>query len=534
MPTADMDTTDCTALTCDKPAPTAWVLAQPAPLPCMVVLDLETTGGTAQTDRITEIAAVRLQDGVEVARMNQLVNPGIPIPPFIQQLTGINDAMVAQAPAFADVAPALLQLLQGAVLVAHNVRFDHGFLVQECLRAGHTLAVPTLCSVRLSRALYPQYKGHGLDAIMARHGIATDARHRAMADVEIVLQWMQAAQSQLSAERVQQVANNLLQGSAYLPPHLQTPLADLPTGHGVYAFLDAERALLWSGKSSQLRRRVLAQFQAASQDPALKAALEATHHIHCVETAGELGAQLAEQALRRSLPLSTATISNQHRGQQRQQHPLVWRLVADPQAPGAWPQVQLLATNELLSSDLTRCYGPYRSKRLALETLRVLADRHQLCLHALGLESSKGPCSARQMGHCHGCCTGDESRADHLLRVQTALTKERLPAWPYANAVLAISESSTAAPSASGTHKAPRHDVHVFDQWCHVGTLSKVPSLQSTHWHAAALALYQQHLSTATALPFDWDVYRLLAHRLPGVLSPARHDPHLHTIALSA
>ncbi|MBT0569203.1 DNA polymerase III subunit epsilon [Curvibacter sp. CHRR-16] len=525
-----MDTTDCTALTCTNTALGApWQLGLPAPLPCMVVLDLETTGGTAQTDRVTEIAAVRLQDGVEVARMNQLVNPGIPIPPFIQQLTGINDAMVAQAPSFAAVAPELLQLLQGAVLVAHNVRFDHGFLVQECLRAGLTLSVPTLCSVRLSRALYPQYKGHGLDAIMARHGISTDARHRAMADVQVVLQWMQAAQTQLGAERLQQVAHNLLQGSSYLPPHLQTPLADLPTGHGVYAFLDANGALLWSGKSSQLRRRVLAQFQAASQDAALKAALEATHHIHWVETAGELGAQLTEQTLRRTLPLPAQPQAGSPippRGQQRNQHPLFWRLIADANAPGAWPQAQLLASNELHQHDLARCHGPYRSKRQALETLRNLADRHGLCLHALGLESAKGPCSARQMGHCHGCCTGEESRADHLGRVQTALAKERLPAWPYAHAVLAISE--THAP----TETASRCDVHVFDNWCHVGTLCQVTNPAPAHWQERVLSLYRQHQANGKALPFDWDVYRLLAHRIPGVLSPARHDPHLHTVAL--
>ena len=98
-------------------------------LPCYVVLDLETTGGNATRDRITEIAAVRIECGIETARWSTLVNPECSIPPFIQSLTGISNAMVEDAPVFAQVAPRLLELLDGAVLVAHNVRFDHGFVV---------------------------------------------------------------------------------------------------------------------------------------------------------------------------------------------------------------------------------------------------------------------------------------------------------------------------------------------------------------------------------------------------------------------
>src|SRR5664279_5436940 len=124
-------------------------------LPCYVLLDLETTGGNATRDRITEIAAVRFEHGVEVARWSTLVNPGVYISGFIEQLTGISNAMVADAPSFDEVAPQLLKLLDGAVLVAHNVRFDHGFLQNEFARMDVTLRTKTLCTVRLSRLLYP-------------------------------------------------------------------------------------------------------------------------------------------------------------------------------------------------------------------------------------------------------------------------------------------------------------------------------------------------------------------------------------------
>jgi DNA polymerase-3 subunit epsilon len=113
-------------------------------LPCYVLLDLETTGGNATVDRITEIAAVRVEGGMEVARWSTLVNPGVRIPPFIQSLTGISDAMVQEAPRFEDVAPRLLELLDGAVFVAHNVRFDHGFVLHALKRMGKSFKIKTL------------------------------------------------------------------------------------------------------------------------------------------------------------------------------------------------------------------------------------------------------------------------------------------------------------------------------------------------------------------------------------------------------
>ncbi|MFY8044889.1 MAG: exonuclease domain-containing protein, partial [Rhodoferax sp.] len=226
-------------------------------LPCFVMLDLETTGGSAVHDRITEIAAVRVEGGVEVARWSTLVNPETSIPPFIQNLTGITNAMVEDAPTFAQVAPRLLEILDGAVFVAHNVRFDHGFVVNELARLEKPLKIKTLCTVRLSRKLYPQHKGHGLDAIMQRHGLHTVARHRAMGDVDVVLQWLQLAQAELGTEVLQREASALLQGSASLPPLLETPVEDIPDTPGVYLFYGEGSIPLYVGKSVNIRTRVL-------------------------------------------------------------------------------------------------------------------------------------------------------------------------------------------------------------------------------------------------------------------------------------
>ena len=266
-------------------------------LPCFVMLDVETTGGNPLRDRITEIAAVRVEHGVEVDRWSTLVNPEVPIPAFIQSLTGISDAMVADAPCFAEVAPRLLKLLRGAVLVAHNVRFDHGFIQHELARLEQPLTINTLCTVRLSRKLYPQHKGHGLDAIMQRHGLRTEARHRAMGDVDVVLQWLALAQVELGMPTVQREATALLQGSTCLPPQLETPIDSIPDAPGVYLLYGESPAPLYVGKSSAMRSRVLSHFQSADKVAREARIRQDVRRVEWQETAGELGALLLQRRL---------------------------------------------------------------------------------------------------------------------------------------------------------------------------------------------------------------------------------------------
>lgn len=171
-------------------------------LPRFVILDLETTGATPSYHRITEIALICFECGVETERWQTLVNPGVSIPSFISRLTGITNDMVRDAPAFEDIAPVLHGYLDRAILAAHNVRFDYGFLKNEYRRLGAVLRQKVMCTVKLSRALYPHHEGHGLDAIMARHGLACLTRHRAMGDVELVVDYMEFAKRDLGEAAV--------------------------------------------------------------------------------------------------------------------------------------------------------------------------------------------------------------------------------------------------------------------------------------------------------------------------------------------
>lgn len=270
-------------------------------LPCYVLLDLETTGGNAAHDRITEIAAVRLENGVEVARWSTLVNPGVPIAPFIQSLTGISDAMVQDAPPFEAVAQHLLGLLDGAVLVAHNVRFDHGFILHELQRLGRTLQTRTLCTVRLSRKLYPQHKGHGLDAIAQRHGLHNQARHRAMGDVDVVLAFLHLAARERGLDTLRREAQALLQSGTSVPAWLQTPITDIPETPGVYLLYGTGPTPLYIGKSTQMRARVLAHFQSAAKVARDQRITQEVRRVQWHETAGEVGALLLATRLRQEL-----------------------------------------------------------------------------------------------------------------------------------------------------------------------------------------------------------------------------------------
>ena len=451
-------------------------------LPCYVMLDLETTGGNAVQDRITEIAAVRVEHGVETARWSSLVNPGVRIPPFIQSLTGISDAMVADAPSFAELAPRLLELLDGAVFVAHNVRFDHSFVLNELGRIGLPLRVKTLCTVRLSRKLYPQHKGHGLDAILARHGLQTLARHRAMGDVDVVLQWLQLARAELGEDALRRAAQELLQGNASVPPQLETPIDTIPDTPGVYLFYGEGQVPLYIGKSIKLRSRVLAHFQAASRVARELRILTEIRRVEWQETAGELGALLLEARLVKSLqPL--------HNRQLRREKALcAWQLQDDAQAQ---PLLKLVQMDAIEARHWGQLYGSYRSKRQAMDALRQLADAHGLCPQRLGLESGKGPCFACQTGRCKGVCAGREAAPLHRARLQMALAQHRLQAWPYAGRV-AIREYRA---------ESDRTDIHVFDHWCHVATVQDLAELDEALRQRAPLA-------------FDLDTYRLLYKRL--------------------
>ncbi len=158
-----------------------WVLD---PNQAYVVVDVETTGGRGERHRVTEIGAVKVQNGEIVDRFQTLLNPQRPIPTGIIRLTGITPAMVANAPLFADISAAFELFLQGAIFVAHNVDFDYRFIAQEFKRIGKPFRYPKLCTCASMRKLFPGYKSYSLASLCENFGIALKHHHRALCDAE--------------------------------------------------------------------------------------------------------------------------------------------------------------------------------------------------------------------------------------------------------------------------------------------------------------------------------------------------------------
>lgn len=450
----------------------------------LAFVDLETTGATATIDRITEIGIVEVDADGTVREWQQLVNPGMRIPPFIEQLTGISNAMVANAPPFAEVAGEALRRLEGRLFIAHNARFDYGFLKNEFQRLGIAFRAPVLCTVKLSRTLFPEHKRHNLDSLIERHDLQAEARHRALADAQLIHQFWQRIHV-VPGEETVQAALRTLNAHPSLPSQLDPGIIDeLPETPGVYLFYGENELPLYIGKAKDIRKRVLSHFAADHKSPKDMALSLQIRRIDWQETAGEIGALLKEAALVKSMQPS-------HNRQLRKNDEIcTWTLIDEGEG---WLRPDLRSARDIEFSLRAACYGLFKSKKEATDVLRALADSHNLCDTLLGLEKGLPgkPCFGHQIKRCKGACVGREPLAKHSMRLVGALTGLKLVAWPYAGPAL-IREGEEA---------------HLVDNWCYLGTVKSEEDI-----HA---------LLAAARPPFERDTYKILC-KYVGKMTPLR------------
>ena len=450
-------------------------------IPNFVLLDLETTGATPSYDRVTEIALIRYEYGVETERWRTLVNPGVSIPSFISRLTGITNDMVHGAPTFEDIASVLYDYLDGSVLAAHNVRFDYGFLKSEYQRLGAVLRQKVMCTVKLSRTLYPHHDGHSLDAIMARHNLSCSARHRAMGDVELVVAYVELAKRELGEAAVLDAVRGLMHGPS-LPAGLDPEfLNDIPDGPGVYLFYGENELPLYIGKSVALRSRVLSHFSgdhASGRDMQISQEIK---RVEWIETSGELGALLLEAKLiKERQPVHNRRLR-------------AHKLFSLSLAAGLnqFPMVRVVTEEEIEPEVFEHLFGLFRSERGAMKALREITKGQRLCPRVIGIESGKGACFSSQLQQCDGVCWGREKPELHYLRLKLALMPYRLKPWPYPGKIGVREQNATTA----------RVQLHIFQDWCHLKTVEDENELQDV-------------LSSRYYPKFDLDTYKLLQHHL--------------------
>ncbi len=417
--------------------------------PLTVFLDLETTGLSPRDDGITEIGAVILEEGKPAREWTTLVRPPRPIPPEIARMTGITNEMVRDAPSFTEVAPQLAALLEGALLVAHNARFDYGFLKQAFAREGVSFFAPTLCTARLARELEPDLESAGLDALSARYGLSGSDRHRALGDARLAHDLARHLANTFDADTMAAAVKRMLRRPS-LPKHLPVDtLARIPESPGVYLFYGLNEHPLYIGKAKSLRERVGGHFSGDwGSDRGVRLS-EELRRIEWIETAGELSALLLEARLvQERLPA--------HNIKLRRRTAAVALRLDDTARKLEFPLLAGITTDA--QQDL---HGPFASRASARATLALIAGENHLCMKVLGLERRRRAepadtrCFAFQVRRCLGACCGKEDASAHWHRLREALAPLVLPTWPYDGPVDLVERDP-----ASG-----REAVFTVDEW---------------------------------------------------------------------
>jgi DNA polymerase-3 subunit epsilon len=461
--------------------------------PSIAFVDLETTGTTATADRVTEIGIVRVEEGELVEEWSSLVDPQCSIPEEIQALTGITNQMVRGAPTFSQLARDVRERLEGHLFVAHNARFDYGFIKNEFRRLEMPFTADVLCTVRLSRRLYPEAVGHSLDAIIARHRLGSDpevhgwgltpnlrtGRHSALGDARVLWRFVQRMYHEKEVPDIVAAVRRLLKIPS-LPPQLAPDaLEGLPEGPGVYLFYGVNDLPLYIGKSVNLRDRVRSHFSSDYRNANDTRISGEIQRIQVEESAGELGALLREARLvKELLPL------HNHKLRRKRNACFVRlpELAAAPEVP-LNKDIDWAARGE----GAEPLYGPFAAKLNVRNLLEELAHGHGLCWRQLGWEKRGGPCFARQVKKCRGACIGEESPLQHNLRLAQALSPWRVADWPFAGRVVARER-----------HPDGRfEEAHVFDRWTHVGSARDEDELQGL-------------LESRVEIEFDPDIYKIL------------------------
>ena len=265
------------------------------------IVDIETTGGHAASNGITEIA-IFLHNGKKVCgKFHSLVNPGCPIPPYISALTGITHELVQDAPSFADLAEEIHRFLSGRIFVAHNVNFDFSFVKHHLKVCGFELQEKKLCTIRMSRKVFPGLPSYSLGNLCRSLGIALRNRHRADGDARATAVLF----SRLLKEGGENMVSDMLRrssGEQWLPLFLDKKhIESLPSGPGVYYFHDAGGKVIYVGKALNVRKRVVSHFSNNDPEKKRQRLLRQVCRVTCKECASELHALVLESAEIRKL-----------------------------------------------------------------------------------------------------------------------------------------------------------------------------------------------------------------------------------------
>ena len=451
-------------------------------------VDIETTGGRSKYDKVIEIGITTLDDGKITNTWSSLTNPNRSLDPFIANMTGITQAELSTAPQFETTVPTIKKLLKDRIFVAHNVHFDYNFLFHEFARLGEDFKHTKLCTVRLSRQLYPEHRRHNLNELIQRHNINVEDRHRALADAVAIAEFFQIAQEKFEDEHFNGALKSLLKKPS-LPAHIKPETVEsLPNCPGVYLLYDQQGDLLYIGKSREIKTRVMSHFYSDRDNVKEEKLKKLVAHIEHQTTAGELEALLLESRLVKDLkPLLNRQLKS------KKSHTIITKEFQDNYLVAKIEQTEDIRAHSNIIAIL-------KSKSSAQNLLLQKTKEHQLCQKLLNIEQAHSSCFGYQLDTCKGACLQKEPAIAYNLRFEEAFEHTKLTNWPYQTSI-AIVESN---------HQTKQNRTLVFDNWRLVGELDQAQK-------------FQAHPDSY----FDLDTYKILKRfirKKPNLVKPITID----------
>lgn len=370
------------------------------------IIDIETTGGNPSNEKITEIAVFQ-HDGKRITDVFQtLIHPEKSIPPYISQITGITDSMVAHAPRFFEIAKQLIQLTEGRVFVAHNASFDYNFIKNEYRQLGYEFKRKTLCTVKLSRKLIPGKKSYSLGKLCAELGINIEDRHRAAGDARATVSLFEKL---LASESAKLLIPGKKEDEAIDNLQLNLDkswLKKLPEATGVYYFYNEVKELIYIGKSKNIRQRVL---QHLTNDSSTKA-IEMKNHIADIDfeiTGSELVALLKES---NEIKLHKPLYNRKQRRASFNYGVFV-----------SYNEHGYLCISPEKSANSSLPLASFSSAAEAKNVLYQVVEKYGLCQKLCGLYDTAEACFHYSIKKCKGACIAVEEAIEYNKRVKDAL-----------------------------------------------------------------------------------------------------------------
>ncbi len=448
----------------------------------LAFVDIETTGTSASYGRIIEIGILRVEGNKLVQTYQSLINPQTHLPPEIELLTGITQRDLENKPTFQEVADEIRTLLNECIFVAHNARFDYSFLKHSFLRENIPFQARQLCTVKLSRSLFPTASHHNLDAVIQRCGIHCEQRHRAFDDASALWHFYQYAKKTFSEDEFLKAVNLALRRPT-VPTKLSWSLIDsLPELPGVYIMYGSQSSVishqyvngitsqssvtdnpqprtdnlqpvpLYIGKSKNIRDRVLSHFSGDIRSTKEMSIAQQVEHIETIVTAGELGALFLEATLiKQKLPIYNRML--------RVKHELIaLRKVTNTKG---YDGIELFPVQTITSGEIGTILGLFKSRKQAKNFLADVSKEYQLCEKLIGLEKTSTACFAYRLNKCKGACVGKESALFYNTRFVTAFSKTKIKPWPFTGPIIIDEKNEITGIT----------EHFIIDKWCFIGSV---------------------------------------------------------------